>query len=968
LISVASDKFSDAVGNDNAVGDSLTLKVDTILAAPTANDYTLSVVEGAGGSPGGTVQGNANVIIMLDVSTSMKTTTDSGSNGLTRLAQAKAGAIALLDKYAEGSAVVMVQIVKFGNDASLANGAEWMSITQAKNYITNDLQISNQTTYTNYDSALTTAMGIKFDGSTGSKVGAANVSYFFSDGDPTRGTSNGGSSGTTVGIQSGEEIAWKNFLNTNDITSFAYKIGTENVDIANLNPIAWNGATETELSAGVANLNDLVGSVVTSPTGAQPVTGNILTQSGGSYGDDGAGSPGMVSISYGGIDHMFAGSPITLTLVGGMGTVKIFDNGDYIFTPGTVNVNSAGLSADIGYTIQDSRKDGSPAAATGDTDSAIFTIRVTDSSAVTAADNYNVAVVNAGSNILIAATTLDDNVAGDGLSAGAKATSAEFKVVAGEIFNLKFDATLIDRSGSDAFSWKLEKQKGNGDWDEVQDGNDIKSDYSGNILVKDAGNYRFYVEANDKSSNDNQIKFEVKLSDVVLGKVTALGFGNNDNVTLDDADTNSEFISSSGFSNTNVFNVASGQVFNINFTADLDNNSSSEGLVWIVQKSTNQGASWTNIDSTLGSTKSDGDYQTNSVTADGSQYRLHLQANDQTYFNNFKADISSVQLFIPVSIAANAVLTSASGNVITDPNHLLSSANPWGAVDSKGSEGATVSLIHSSAIASTDHTYTGVAGYMQQVGTYGTLFIKADGEYFYRPNTIDANSHVGKEDVFNYNLTQADGDTASAVLVIGIVDQSYVAPTLLTGSANGEELTGKPGSDVLLGQGGDDILIGGAGNDRLEGGAGNDTLNGGAGNDFIIGGKGNDILSGDAGIDTFIWNQGDQGSIDVPAIDIIKDFSASGGDKLSLKGLLVGDNSGNLNDYLRFEQVGNKLTLLVDHDGATAANSDFHATQKIVLENYSSTGQLATELGVAVGSDSAALISKMIEAGKLIID
>jgi VCBS repeat-containing protein len=266
---------------------------------------------------------------------------------------------------------------------------------------------------------------------------------------------------------------------------------------------------------------------------------------------------------------------------------------------------------------------------------------------------------------------------------------------------------------------------------------------------------------------------------------------------------------------------------------------------------------------------------------------------------------------------------------------------------------------------STDLTYSAAAGYMQQDGTYGTLYIKADGAYVYKPDT-DANN-IGEQDVFNYTLSQADGDTASAALVIGIADPNYQAPTLLSGSASGETLSGTAGSDVILGQGGDDILFGGLGDDRLEGGLGNDTLSGGDGNDLIIGGKGNDILSGDAGIDTFVWTLNDQGSIAAPSVDTIKDFNVVGGDKLSLQGLLVGDHS-NLGDFLKFEQIGNKLTLQVDHDGSTADNAEFHATQTIVFDNYSSTEQLATDLSVAADSGSAELISKMIADGKLIID
>lgn len=115
----------------------------------------------------------------------------------------------------------------------------------------------------------------------------------------------------------------------------------------------------------------------------------------------------------------------------------------------------------------------------------------------------------------------------------------------------------------------------------------------------------------------------------------------------------------------------------------------------------------------------------------------------------------------------------------------------------------------------------------------------------------------------------------------------------------------------------------------------------------------------------------DQSTIAAHAVDTIKVFRILDGDKLSLKGLLVGDHS-NLGDFLKFEQVGNKLTLQLDHNGSTLTstltNSEFHTTPTIVFDNYSSTQQLATDLSVAVNSSFAELISKMIAAGKLIID
>jgi Ca2+-binding RTX toxin-like protein len=82
---------------------------------------------------------------------------------------------------------------------------------------------------------------------------------------------------------------------------------------------------------------------------------------------------------------------------------------------------------------------------------------------------------------------------------------------------------------------------------------------------------------------------------------------------------------------------------------------------------------------------------------------------------------------------------------------------------------------------------------------------------------------------------------------------------------------------------GDDRLEGGAGDDMLSGGSGNDVLFGGAGEDRLNGGSGNDSLVGGDGIDIFALESGDEGSIGVPAVDTIADFTLGvGGDVLDL--------------------------------------------------------------------------------------
>ena len=162
-------------------------------------------------------------------------------------------------------------------------------------------------------------------------------------------------------------------------------------------------------------------------------------------------------------------------------------------------------------------------------------------------------------------------------------------------------------------------------------------------------------------------------------------------------------------------------------------------------------------------------------------------------------------------------------------------------------------------------------------------------------------------------------------LVNYLTDQLGRAPTT-------EELIAEIRSDPLKFYdpnnplGGDDVLIGGAGNDLLFGGAGDDVL---------IGGPGNDIMYGGLGADTFVWQSGDQGSVDNPAMDIVMDFSLAEGDRLDLSELLGGIDAGDIFSYLQaegtvFEGVNSTL-LKVSSSGDVADAVD----QQILLKGVS---------------------------------
>ncbi|WP_156479995.1 VCBS domain-containing protein, partial [Ferrimonas marina] len=104
------------------------------------------------------------------------------------------------------------------------------------------------------------------------------------------------------------------------------------------------------------------------------------------------------------------------------------------------------------------------------------------------------------------------------------------------------------------------------------------------------------------------------------------------------------------------------------------------------------------------------------------------------------------------------------------------------------------------------------------------------------------------------------------------------------------------------------------GDDILYGGAGDDILYGQEGDDLLVGGLGSDLLSGGSGADTFAWRDGDADG----SLDTVVDFSRADGDRLDLSDLLVGEEQGDLTDYLNVSTDGTDTTIEVTPTGVGA--------------------------------------------------
>ncbi|WP_374568230.1 Ig-like domain-containing protein [Ideonella sp.] len=183
-------------------------------------------------------------------------------------------------------------------------------------------------------------------------------------------------------------------------------------------------------------------------------------------------------------------------------------------------------------------------------------------------------------------------------------------------------------------------------------------------------------------------------------------------------------------------------------------------------------------------------------------------------------------------------------------------------------------------------------------------------------------------------------------------------------SVNGQYLI-RTGQEAYGGTGADSIT-GSDGRDVIHGGAGSDSINGGGAADRIEGGAGNDTLTGGLGADTFRWELADHGSNGTPAIDTITDFDTrgytSGGDRLDLRDLLVGESQagGNLGSFISFEKVGSNTVVHISSSGGfgggyTASAED----QTIVLQNVDLTNGFTT---------NAQIIQDLLDKGKIVTD
>jgi Ca2+-binding RTX toxin-like protein len=241
----------------------------------------------------------------------------------------------------------MVQIATFSTDAAVPNLAGgWMTVSDAIALVNQIVQQGPQGA-TDYHDAI--AAGLQAFATDGKIVGADNVAYFFSDGQPNEPTDAQGPLTQT------EINNWVKFAQDNDVNSYAIGLGSGTVQ-SQLDPIAYNGQTNTNTDAHiVTNLNDLA--AVINSTLPTPQSGDIVSSLGGTFGADGGH---VASITLNGITYTYAQAvaanaahELTITTAGGKFVIDM-DDGHYTYTPDFSKTQS---NLDFSFTLIDNDGD-----------------------------------------------------------------------------------------------------------------------------------------------------------------------------------------------------------------------------------------------------------------------------------------------------------------------------------------------------------------------------------------------------------------------------------------------------------------------------------------------------------------------------------------------------------------------------------------------------------------------------------
>ncbi len=719
---------------------------------------------------------DSNLLFVIDVSGSMSTT--DGINGTTRLVSEVDSIKTLLDRY-DANGDVMVRIVTFSSTAD-AYGSNWVTISAAKAHL--DTLVANGGT--NYDEGLGDAI-TAFD-STGAISGAQNVAYFFTDGLPTygagststlTGTTNGtgyDQTGSDVGIQSTEAATWTNFLVENGIKAYSIAVGNGVTTTTWIDPIAYDGQTNTDLNGllvnDLAQLDSVLENTVNTMSGSL-IVGDMeaglggdggyvksITVDGVTYAYD-PDSGGSIVVSGGTSHGTFDTATDTITVTTGYGGQFVVDLDAATFqyvAPGNINPSAHEV---MNYTVTDMD---------GDTRSSSVTIDVTkaliakDDSA-SASEGYWAA---SGSSTYTA-------VGADAWSA----SSAAYPVTGSWFIDPQNNGSAVSITSS---SFTLSADSTHPASASVYV--DVSNGYRGNdvVTVRLINSSGVTVGAVQNISADgtftfNNIQASGTYSIVLTGDDNSNGDGNLQ-VTM-----NSLSYTAYSYGPTTIATVtAPGEWFDpVIASGNVTANDIGSGAVV---------TSVDGITVTAGGVNIVGDYGA-----------LHIASNGSYTYTPYSLD-----------------LVSGESDSFTYTLYQPSDGN---------TETATL-VVNLSQVYAINTTATSDADFLVSGSGNDALSGQGGNDVIYGAAGNDTLSG----DAGNDHLI---GDTGNDTLYGDSASSAGTSTDILEGGAGNDSLYGGGGSDYLAGGTGSDLLVGGDGNDILVGGAGDDTLTGGLGIDVF---------------------------------------------------------------------------------------------------------------------------------------
>ncbi|TNC82859.1 MAG: hypothetical protein C9356_03045 [Oleiphilus sp.] len=895
----------------NDVGVSSDLNITIIDDAPIAESNTVEV-------PQSDMQ-SYNLMLMLDISTSM---TNPGIDGVvyspdgssaTRLEIAKQSLKALGQEYFQQSTDVEIKVGVFADGSYILNGGtaftDFASFEAAVDAITDAAGDPNVSDGTNYESALNT-MSANFDVDTS----GANVSYFLSDGEISRGSTD-----------LAADTTWVNFAAANDIDSFATGIGTGLTNFSDLNYIHnvdadGDGTTDNALVVpDLSKLDGVLLATVPESFGGSIVSNEISSAVFGADNGyvesitllldlDGISITPHQSVTFtydpdansglGGITNdaglpATSGNALTLTNTDGFehGTLIFdFSEGDYNYFVGP-GVNE-GDTFNIDYTLADSDGDRSTTETTS--------ITIVDGVPTANDDMHTINLnENGASGNVISGIGTDGGVSlsSSFTSFAGQGSGVDVAIDNADVTSINYRGDVIDLT-VDVLSPQSATASDGSNYSYTVSGGvlNLSNTSDGSALQFNRAGFYEYTPATGPVAQTGATVVE-DFRDGATGNGVVL------NALLDTTLTfnGSNGVGISGGTGRYGDSVDGGELLEITF----DSNTYAYGVQNVVFDFGYDSRSGTlrifSIDgSELGSVALTGSDQQTVPVEYSNIGKITLQAGSAGDYSLQDLSFDPIELDTTTMAASQEII----GYTLTDEDNSSSEAT------------LTINTVQNTIAGSiTDDTLTGTNLNDRMVGQAGDDDISGGQGH-------DILEGGAGDDTL---LGQAGNDLLTGGIGMDV----------LRGGAGNDTLEGGDDNDTLIGGSGDDELSGDDGNDSLFGGTGDDSLMGGEGIDLLYGGTGADLLEGGAGGDTFVWQNGDAGTTANPTLDTISDFAAGlGGDKLDLSGLLQGEDSETLSEFLHFDSDGNGGTMVsVDVDGG----GSFETSQQINLVNVDLT-------------------------------